>query len=131
MDLDSDGAHDCLMVLIGSYTSGSGGDSMLWMVPDSQTGWKVKQSFTLINTPIIVTKDTPEGADAGSKGLIVQQLGGGSKEQYVLLTCHNGQYTSENDGEVLLDINDVQGTAIICNDLIKDRETGNYSTLID
>lgn len=100
---------------------------MLWLLPYANMA--VNQSFTLINTPIIVTKDATNGKEFGAKGLIVQRSGGGVETEFVLLTCNDGFYTTVNDGEVLESLGGVEGTAIICNDLIADMESGNYLTL--
>lgn len=35
------------------------------------------------------------------------------------------------DASVIEDIEDIQGTAIICNNLIEDMESGNFLTLAD
>lgn len=127
VDLNGDGTDEILAVVMGSYTSGSGGDSMLWVLPGSNMA--VNQAFTLIRTPIIVTKDAVNGQQYGAKGLIVQRFGGGAEAETVMLTCSDGTYTTVNDGEPVKDLDSVEGTAIICNDLTADAESGSYLTL--
>lgn len=127
VDLNGDGAEEILAVVMGPYTSGTGGSSMLWVLPYADMA--VNQAFTLINTPIIVTKEATNGQEYGTRGLIVQCSGGGAETEFVLLTCSNGFYKEVNDGEVLESLDNVEGTAIICNDLIADVENGNYLTL--
>lgn len=127
VDLNGDGAEEILAVVMGPYTSGTGGSSMLWLVPYADMA--VNQSLTLINTPIIVTKDAVNGKEFGARGLIVQRSGGGAEAEFVLLTCSDGYYKEVNDGEVLESLDGVAGTAIICNDLMADMESGNYLTL--
>lgn len=127
VDLNGDGAEEILAVVMGPYTSGTGGSSMLWLVPYADMA--VNQSLTLINTPIIVTKDAVNGKEFGARGLIVQRSGGGAEAEFVLLTCSDGYYKEVNDGEVLESLDGVEGTAIICNDLMADMESGNYLTL--
>lgn len=127
VDLNGDGTEEILAVVMGPYTSGSGGSSLLWLLPHADMA--VNQSLTLINTPIIVTKEAVNGQEFGTKGLIVQRSGGGAKAEFVLLTCSDGFYKEVNDGEVLESLDGVEGTAIICNDLMADMESGEYLTL--
>ena len=127
VDLNGDGTEEILAVVMGPYTSGTGGSSMLWVL--SYADMAVNQAFTLINTPIIVTKEATNGQEYGTRGLIVQRSGGGAETEFVLLTCNDGVYKEVNDGEVLESLEDVEGTAIICNDLMADMESGNYLTL--
>ena len=127
VDLNGDGTEEILAVVMGPYTGGTGGDSMLWLLPYADM--EVSQSFTLINTPIIVTREATNGKEFGAKGLIVQRSGGGAETEFVLLTCSDGFYKEVNDGEVLESLEGTEGTAIVCNDLIADMESGNYLTL--
>ena len=127
VDLNGDGTEEILAVVMGPYTSGTGGSSVLWVLPYADMA--VNQSLTLINTPIIVTKDAVNGKEFGARGLIVQRSGGGAETEFVLLTCDDGVYKEVNDGEVLESPEGVEGTAIICNDLLTDMESGNYLTL--
>lgn len=127
VDLNGDGTEEILAVVMGPYTSGSGGSSLLWVLPHADMA--VNQAFTLINTPIIVTKGAVNGQEFGTKGLIVQRSGGGAEAEFVLLTCSDGFYKEVNDGEVLESLDNVEGTAIICNDLLADMESGEYLTL--
>ncbi|WP_300693107.1 hypothetical protein [uncultured Oscillibacter sp.] len=127
VDLNGDGKEEILAVVMGPYTSGSGGSSLLWVLPHADMA--VNQAFTLINTPIIVTKEATNGQEFGAKGLIVQRSGGGGETEFVLLTCSDGIYKGAGDGEVLDSLDGVEGTAIICNDLIADMENGDYLTL--
>lgn len=115
VDLNGDGTEEILAVVMGPYVSGTGGSSMLWVLPYADMA--VNQAFTLINTPIIVTKEATNGQEYGTRGLIVQRSGGGAETEFVLLTCNDGVYKEVNDGEVLESLEDVEGTAIICNDL--------------
>lgn len=127
VDLNGDGTDEILAVVMGPYTSGSGGSSMLWVLPYADMA--VNQAFTLINTPIIVTKEAANGQDHGAKGLIVQRSGGGGETEFVLLTCSDGIYKGVGKGEVLHSLDGVEGIAIICNDLVADMESGSYLTL--
>ncbi len=124
VDLDSDGENEIFAVVVGSYTSGTGGSSALWCT--GQDGaLTVKQAFTLVNMPVIVA-DNEEG---GPKDLILERSGGGAETEYVKLTCTDGEYTNVSDAETVTDLESVQGVAILCNDLADDMQTGNYLTL--
>ncbi len=124
VDLDGDGENEIFAVVVGSYTSGSGGSSALWC--EQQEGkLAVKQAFTLVNMPVIVV-DNEEGT---AKSLIVERSGGGAEAEYVELTCTDGVYTNVTDAEPAEDLENIQGVAILCNDLADDMQTGNYLTL--
>lgn len=129
VDLNGDGTDEILAVVMGPYTSGTGGDAMLWVIPNADMA--VAQSFTLINTPIVVTHEALNGEAFGARGLIVQRKGGGAKNVPVLLSCVDGNYTQVNEGQEIDWLKIVKGKAIICNDLIADAEKGNYHTLGD
>lgn len=127
VDLNGDGTDEILAVVMGPSTSGTGGDSMLWVLPYADMA--VSQAFTLVNTPIIVTKEATNSQEFGAKGLIIQRSGGGAQTETVLLTNIDGEYENINDGKVLKTLEDVEGTAIICNNLIEDSENNNFLTL--
>lgn len=61
----------------------------------------------------------------------MQRSGGGAETEIVQLTCSDGVYTNVADAPVLENIEDIQGTAIICNNLLSDMESGNFLTLAD
>ena len=103
VDLDSDGTNEIFAVVVGSYTSGSGGSSALWC--EEQDGaLAVKQAF-------------------------LERSGGGAETEYVKLSCTDGVYTNVSDAEAVSGLESVQGVAVLCNDLADDMQTGNYLTL--
>lgn len=130
VDLNGDGTEEIFAVVMGSYTSGSGGNSALWC-REHEGEMEIMQAFTLVNTPVIVTKDALNGQEYGARGLIMQRSGGGAEAEIVQLTCSDGVYTNVADAPVIEDIEDIQGTAILCNNLIEDAESGNYLTLAE
>lgn len=130
VDLNGDGTDEIFAVIMGSYTSGSGGDSALWC-REYEGEIKIMQAFTLVNTPVIVTKEALNGREYGAKGLILQRRGGGAETEIVQLSCSDGVYTNVADAPAIENIEGIQGTAIICNDLIEDMESGNFLTLAD
>lgn len=124
VDLDGDGENEIFAVVVGSYTSGSGGSSALWCA-QQDGALAVKQAFTLVNMPVIVV-DNEEG---GAKDLILERSGGGAESERVVLTCTDGIYTNVSDAEPVSALESVQGVAILCNDLADDMQTGSYLTL--
>ena len=97
MDLNDDGVTDALVLAVGPYTSGSGGNTMFWLSPDKKGKWQIHQKWTLIQTPVLMTENNVNGY----KGLVVHRSGGGATPAWILLTYQNGQYTTVNDGIIL------------------------------
>ena len=123
VDLNDDGVDEILAVVMGMYTSGSGGDSALIVQPAA--GMAVSQQFTLVRAPILVSDQLTDGAH----DLIFLRSGGGSEPAYVRLTCTDGIYTNPADAQVLKNLEGITGTAILCNDPAADLETGSALTL--
>lgn len=130
VDLNGDGTEEIFAVVIGSYTSGSGGDSALWCC-EYEGKMQIYQAFTLVKTPVIVTKEAVNGQEYGAKGLIMQRSGGGAEAEIIQLTCTDGVYTNVADAPMINNLDEMEGTAIICNNLIKDMENGSFLTLAD
>ena len=124
VDLESDGTNEIFAVVVGSYTSGTGGSSALWCGEEDGT-LVVKQELTLVNMPVIVA----DSEDGGAKRLILERSGGAAETEYVELTCTDGVYTNVSEAEAVDALDNVQGVAILCNDLADDMQTGNYLTL--
>ena len=119
VDLNMDGSDEILVVVMGPYTSGTGGDAALHVIRTNQ-GMKVNQVFTLMRTPIIVSDKVTNGV----KELIVRYAGGGARATYVVLTCSDGNFTPVNQGRAIDGLEGVSGKAIISNDIRKDMEEG-------
>lgn len=124
VDLNSDGADEIFVVVMGPYTSGSGGSSAMIVVP-AGGALNVNQNLTLVNTPIIISDKITRGAH----DIIALRSGGGAETKYVRLTSSDATYTNISDGEVLESLEGVTGTAIIANDILKDIEDGKVLTL--
>ena len=118
VDLNSDGKEEIFTVVMGPYTSGSGGSMALYMVQDDTGEWQVQQEFTLIQTPVIVS----DKATNGNKDLIVMNSGGGAEGNYVVLTYQDGKYTTVNEGTVIQGLEGITGKAIISNDIAEELE---------
>ncbi len=120
VDLNGDGADEILTVVMGPYTSGTGGSTALHIVQTPDMEMHVNQKFTLIQTPVIISDKVTKGC----KEIIVMRSGGGAEANYVVLTASDGQYKDVNDGTVIKDLKGVSGTAIMSNDILKDMEEG-------
>lgn len=129
VDLNGDGTDEIFAVIMGSYTSGTGGDSALWC-REYEGKIQIYQAFTLVNTPVIVTKEAVNGEEYGAKALIMQRRGE-TEPEIVQLICTDGVYTNVADAQILEELNGIEGTAIICNNLIEDMENGSYLTLAE
>lgn len=119
VDLNKDGNNEIFVVVMGPYTSGSGGNTALH-ITQTNAGMKVHQKFTLIQTPVIVSDKITNGAQE----LIVRKSGGGAASSYVVLTNSDGKYTTVNEGTALPGLEAVSGKAILSNDILKEMDEG-------
>ena len=127
VDLNEDGKEEIFVVVMGMYTSGTGGSSALWCdIEEDQIN--ILQAFTLINTPIIIAKGN-EDEENNNNCLILQRFGGGSETEIVKLINQNNIFENVANAQTIESISGIKGTAIICNNLIEDMETNNFLTL--
>ncbi|MFT4143449.1 MAG: hypothetical protein QM644_03255 [Mobilitalea sp.] len=119
VDLDGDGTDEIFAVVIGPYTSGSGGSSALWVI-ESAGKLHVNQNFTLVNTPVIISDTVTNGL----KELMIPYYGGGAESSYSVLVGKDGLYPRVPDGKMIKALDGITGTAIIANDKIKEMEAG-------
>ena len=125
VNLDDDDDEEIFALLVGPAFSGSGGFTGLWMEPSDNMA--IVQEFTLVNNPIFVTDD----ANGQGRGLIMERSGGGAGTELVLLTFDGKNYCSVSDAEPIEDVSDIEGTAILCDDLAEDMMSGDFMTLAD
>ncbi|WOV87215.1 M56 family metallopeptidase [Sporosarcina oncorhynchi] len=118
VDLDGDGKDEIFTVVMGPYSSGSGGSTALLLKQKDSGELQLNQALTLIQTPVIISDKMTNGY----KEIIVMNSGGGAEGNYVALTATNGKYTSVNDGSVLEGLEGVTGKSIISNDIVKDMD---------
>jgi hypothetical protein len=111
VDLNGDGTDEILAVVLGPYTSGTGGDSALWLLPNADMA--VNQAFTLVRTPIVISDTMTNGAHE----LLVRRSGGGAAAETERLTCSDGSYTAIPDAPAAGDISAVTGMAVLCDDM--------------
>ncbi|WP_288698796.1 hypothetical protein [uncultured Allisonella sp.] len=109
VDLNGDGTDEIFAVITGPYTSGTGGDSAVWGRL-YKGKFQIYQSFTLIRTPIIITKDATNGLPNGARSIIVRQSGGGAPAELIQYVSHDGEYVPEPCDS----LDKVKGTAILC-----------------
>ena len=125
VDFNGDGNDEIFALVMGPYTSGSGGSSAFIAFEHEEKINEVT-SFTLIHAPVIISNKSTKGM----KDIIVMKSGGGANPEYVKLTSTGeGNYTSVNDGQVIENLDGISGKAIIANDLMNDIEKGFFLTL--
>lgn len=120
LDLNNDESNEIFVVVMGPYTSGTGGDSALWVV-ENQGQLYVNQRFTLANVPIIISDKVTNGYH----DLIVPYSGGGAEGGYKVLTCEEGSYEDAGQAKGIENLDGVTGKAIIANDILKEIENGS------
>lgn len=109
VDLNNDGKDEAFVLLMGMYTSGSGGATAMIMEKNDKDEWAAKQNLTLINTPVIVSDEVNEGW----RKIITYKSGGGAEGSYVVLNPVEGKYQSVNDGAKLDSIEGINGDEIL------------------
>lgn len=119
VDLDNDGSDEIFAVVMGSYTSGTGGSSALW-ITEKAGKWHVEQDFTLINPPVIISDNMTNGVH----DLVVPYYGGGAEGNYAILKYEDGKYTRVSDSETVENLDNITGNAIIANDIPAERDAG-------
>lgn len=119
VDLDNDGNKEILAVVIGPYTSGTGGSSALWLTENGGK-WHVNQDFTLVNMPVIISDKVTNGYHE----LVVPYYGGGQESSYAILKCKDGEYSRVSDSETVKNLDEITGTAILTNDIPAERDAG-------
>ncbi len=120
VDLNCDGEDEIFTVIMGPYTSGSGGSSALWVV-ESAGELHVNEDFTLVNTPVILS----DKVTSGCRELVIPYYGGGAESAYSVLSCKDGYYSRVNEGTMVETLEGISGTAIIANDIGKAIENGD------
>ncbi len=125
VDLNDDGRREALAVLIGPYTSGSGGN-MAVLLTEQKEGWQLQQLMTLIHTPVLVG----ESKTNGYRDLYVVRAGGGTEVEVVQLSYgKDGSYTMVSKAPVVKLSQQMMGTLLMDNDLAKDVVKGEWISL--
>lgn len=119
VDLNEDGINELFVVVMGTYTSGTGGNSALWVeVVDGKL--HVKQDFTLVNTPVIISDTITNGVHE----LIVPYYGGGEEGAYAILKFDGEKFNRVSNAETIASLNGITGKAIIANDQSAELDAG-------
>ncbi len=125
VDLNEDGTEEILALVVGEYTTGSGGDTVLLIEKDAEN-FVVSDAFYMVRTPVIVSDNMTNGWH----DLIFPVYGGGNDIGYSI--CHyseDGTYMSESN-EFVEDLDDsISGHQILSNNLIDDKDKGTYLSL--
>ncbi len=120
VDLDGDGTNEIFAEVVGPFTSGSGGDSAI-IYKYINGNLEEVEDFSLIRNPVIISEEKTNGW----KDIIVESSGGGAEKRYVVLKYDGDEYSDVNESESINSIKDINGFAIISNDIAKDLEDGN------
>ena len=124
-DLNDDGAREVLAVLIGPYTSGSGGN-MAVLLTEKGGAWHLQQLMTLIHTPVLVSKEKTNGYC----DLYVIRAGGGTEVEPVRLSYTREEgYTKVSNAPAVALPQKLEGTLLMANDLAKDLINGEWVSL--
>lgn len=121
VDLDDDGENEIFALAVGPSLSGSGGSSALLLKESGE----LIQTFSLVNPPVLVTDEIMNGY----RKLALVRSGGGAETEVILLSWENGAYETVSGAETVTDPELLSGTAILCNDLAADMESGSFLTL--
>lgn len=125
-DLNEDGTNEIFAVVIGEYTSGSGGDCAVILKQEEEHVFSVMESFQFFRTPVIISKKMTNGWHE----IVLEVYGGGIDPGFII--CHfseNGGYQTEENEFVEELPEDTAGFRILSNNLIDDLDKGRYLTL--
>lgn len=126
VDLNEDGTNEILALVVGEYTTGSGGDTIL-LIEDGTEEFSVTEAFYMVRTPVLISDNLTNGWH----DLIFPVYGGGNEAGYSI--CHyseTGSYLSESNEFVEKLDNTISGHQILSNNLIDDMDKGTYLTLV-
>lgn len=145
VDLNGDSKEEILALVLGQEVSGIDGNVLLWLEKDGGklTKESVRQSFAQVGAPVYISHHMTEGY----RDLIITQnpdtaavsaRAGGNTEEinpislgqtYRLLVWNGERYQNLEEGTVLEDIRDKEGTAILTNNIESDFANDNYHFL--
>lgn len=122
VDLNGDGNDEIFVLVMGPYTSGTGGSTALW-VEKNNGSLQVKQEFSIVNTPVIISDTMTNGMHE----LIVPYTGGGATSSYSILKYGEKGYNRVSDGKQIETLDGINGKAILANDLSTEVDQGMNS----
>jgi len=112
VDLNDDGDLEVFVQLVGSYTSGSGGDTG-FIFEQKNNDFQLFQEFTLIRNPIIISDEKTNGWH----DIIMETYGGGVKAHYIKMKFDGEKYPSVTEAEELNTNVKIEGRSIINNEV--------------
>lgn len=125
VDLNEDGTEEILALVVGEYTTASGGDTILLIEKEAER-FSVADAFYMVRTPVVISDNMTNGWH----DLIFPVYGGGNDIGYSI--CHyseTGTYMSENN-EFVEELDEtISGHQILSNNLIDDMDKGAYLSL--
>lgn len=124
-DLNEDGTKEIIALVVGDYTTGSGGDTIL-LIEGEEDNFSVTEAFYMVRTPVIISDNITNGWH----DLIFPVYGSGIEAGYTI--CHHSEtetYMSESN-EFVEDLDEsISGHQILSNNLIDDMDKGTYLSL--
>jgi hypothetical protein len=126
VDLNSDGNKEIFVVIMNPFTSGTNRNKALWVF-ENDGELEVRQEFTLVSTPIIISNNITKGV----RDLIFSYHDEGTNPKYSVLACNGGHFPLISNGKMLDSLDGVVGEAIIANDIIAETAAGNLGLTLD
>ena len=108
------------------FTSGTNRNKALWVF-ENDGELEVRQEFTLVSTPIIISNNITKGV----RDLIFSYHDEGTNPKYSVLACNGGHFPLISNGKMLDSLDGVVGEAIIANDIIAETAAGNLGLTLD
>lgn len=118
VDLDGTGRKQVFALVVGPYTSGTGGHSAVWGTLINGK-FCLKGDYTLFRGPILLVTEPN-----GTKSIIFRRSGGGAKPSLLKLSLVNGEYRVTEDDMSISKVKSLSGTVIL-----SDFETANGHSL--
>lgn len=119
VDLDGDGINEIFVEVLGPYTSGNGVDNAV-IYKENNGILKEVDDFILINNPVIISDEKTNGWN----DIIINISENTLEKKYVVLKYDGKDYSDVDESETIDSIMNVNGIAIISNDLANDLEGG-------
>lgn len=126
VDLNYDGNKEIFVVVMSPYTSGTNKNKALWVL-DNNDELEVRQEFTVISTPVIVSNNVTKGV----RDLIFSYYDDGTKPKYSLLACNGGHFPLLSNGKIMNSLDGIAGDAIIANDIMAEAEVGQTGLTLE
>lgn len=119
VDLDGDGVNEIFAEVVGRYTNGNGVDNAI-IYKEHNGILKEVDDFMLINNPVIISEEKTNGWN----DIIIDISENTLEKKYVVLKYDGEDYSDVDESETIESIMNVNGIAIISNDMANDLEAG-------